>query len=47
MFCNDKGIERKTYAPRTPPQNGISIQEIYMRDMLASNTNLFKNKSIN
>ena len=23
MFCNDKGIKRYTFAPRTPPQNGI------------------------
>ena len=23
MFCNDKGIKRRTLAPRTPPHNGI------------------------
>ena len=23
VFCNDRGIKRKTSAPRTPPQNGI------------------------
>ena len=24
MFCNDRGIKRHTFAPRTPPQNGIA-----------------------
>ena len=24
MFCNDRGIKRKTSAPRTPPQNEIA-----------------------
>ena len=24
IFCNDKAIKRHTYAPRTPPQNGIA-----------------------
>ena len=24
MFCNDRGIKRHTFAPRTPPQNGIT-----------------------
>ena len=24
MFYNDKGIKRHTFAPRTPPQNGIT-----------------------
>ena len=23
MFCNDRGIKRQTFAPKTPPQNGI------------------------
>ena len=23
ILCNDKGIKRHTFAPRTPPQNGI------------------------
>ena len=23
-LCNDRGIKRKTFAPRTPPQNHIS-----------------------
>ena len=23
VFCNDRGIKRKTLAPRMPPQNGI------------------------
>ena len=22
-FCNDRGIKRQTYAPRTSPQNGV------------------------
>ena len=24
VFCNDKGIKRKTSTPRTPPKNGIA-----------------------
>ena len=24
IFCNDKGIKRKTSTPKTPPQNGIA-----------------------
>lgn len=24
MFCNNRGIKRQTFAPRTPPQNGIA-----------------------
>ena len=27
MFCNDRGIKRQTYVPRTPPQNGIVERE--------------------
>ena len=23
LFCNDRGIRRQTFAPRTPPQNGV------------------------
>ena len=23
LFCNDRGIKRKNFAPRTPPQNGV------------------------
>ena len=23
MFCNDRGIKRQSFSPRTPPQNGI------------------------
>ena len=23
LFCNDRGIERQTSTPRTPPQNGV------------------------
>ena len=24
LFCNDKGIKRQTFPPRTPPRNGVA-----------------------
>jgi hypothetical protein len=32
-FCNDRGIKRQNFAPRTPPQNGIAKRRnIYVMD---------------